>query len=118
MQLILDNNESDGVKRRGDKQQGRQEKGNKEGEEHRKTISRGKKDFFCQIQSKIDYHVRAAVGARFNLQAIFLESLCECACVALYAIVSWGNPLSSQRTTHSLCSPAFFPLLSCTLSIS
>lgn len=73
------------------------EEGTKEGKEGGREE---KKDFFCQTQSRIDYPARAAVGARFNLQAIFLESVCVCVCVLYSALQSLGVALLSLSTTY------------------
>lgn len=72
-----------------------------------------KKDFFCQIQSGIHYPSRAAVGARFNLQAIFLESVCILSVCGMLLCSLLGQAFhpSEQHTTHSLCSRSFASLL-------
>lgn len=78
-----------------------------------------KKDFFCQIQSGIHYPSRAAVGARFNLQAIFLESVCILSvCVVCCSAVSWGKPFIPQNNIPHTVSALGLSLLSCMLSIS
>lgn len=73
-----------------------------------------KKDFFCQIQSGIHYPSRAAVGARFNLQAIFLESVCILSvCVVCCSAVSWGKPFIPQNNIPHTVSALGLSLLSC-----